>query len=499
MASRRGDLVLGFADGSLRMGRIDFATEFLPAESIAADLRQQMDKALPVEYQGGMVQRTSEGAYRKQSIRTEIQEPVSSGNRSAIVKVDQSIRTTGPIIAALTADHRLLIKSLTSRRNLMTGKVTTRLTGSELIIDKHGDKGVPDHLWLSGVADTLYLIWDDGHLVRYDTRDYDKPQLAQVMELLPQADAKVTVVEMLIGKTTLMVGDSLGRIAAWFPVKPDGADTPDGVLLVKAHEIIGNGKAVTALAVSARSRIITAGFADGSISLHQVTNGQLLGQDRLSDDKPVLSLAMTPKDDGIFAITDQHFYRWNIQAPHPESSSAAIFLPVWYEGYTQPTHTWQSSSGEDAFEPKYGLVPLVFGTLKATVYSMMFGLPLAILAAIFTSEFLHPRVKARVKPVIELMASLPSVVLGFLAALVIAPMVEDVVPELLCTFVMVPFTLVLGAHLWQLLPPDARIRLQQYERPIAPHMTGWRVGLHQVLSILGGVRPLMMMLALPVA
>ena len=50
---------------------------------------------------------------------------------------------------------------------------------------------------------------------------------------------------------------------------------------------------------------------------------------------------------------------------------------------------WQSSSGTDDFEPKLGLWPLVFGTLKATFYSMLFGVPLALLAAIYTSEFLH--------------------------------------------------------------------------------------------------------------
>ena len=96
---------------------------------------------------------------------------------------------------------------------------------------------------------------------------------------------------------------------------------------------------------------------------------------------------------------------------------------VWYEGYPEPEHVWQSSGGTDDFEPKLGLMPLIFGTLKATLYSMLFGVPLALLAAIYTSEFLQPARCARaVKPTIEIMASLPSVVLGFLAALVLAPL-----------------------------------------------------------------------------
>lgn len=63
---------------------------------------------------------------------------------------------------------------------------------------------------------------------------------------------------------------------------------------------------------------------------------------------------------------------------------------------------------------------LIFGTIKATLYTMLFAVPLALLAAIYTSEFVHKSVRATVKPVMEMMASLPSVVLGFIAALILA-------------------------------------------------------------------------------
>ena len=69
-------------------------------------------------------------------------------------------------------------------------------------------------------------------------------------------------------------------------------------------------------------------------------------------------------------------------------------------------------------------MPLIFGTLKATFYSLLFGVPLALGAALYTSEFMHPALKAKIKPAVEMMASLPSVVLGFLAGAVVAPFVE---------------------------------------------------------------------------
>ena len=86
----------------------------------------------------------------------------------------------------------------------------------------------------------------------------------------------------------------------------------------------------------------------------------------------------------------------------------------------------------------------------------------ALPTAIYTSEFLHRRTRARIKPVIEMMASLPSVVLGFLAALVIAPIVERFVPGVLFSFLTVPLAVLFGAYLWRLVPRSSALRLERY-------------------------------------
>ena len=80
--------------------------------------------------------------------------------------------------------------------------------------------------------------------------------------------------------------------------------------------------------------------------------------------------------------------------------------------------------GSDAFEPKMSLWPLIFGTLKATLYAMLFSVPLALLAAIYVSQLAPSWIQATVKPTVELMAAVPSVVVGFLAALWLAPRLE---------------------------------------------------------------------------
>ena len=123
---------------------------------------------------------------------------------------------------------------------------------------------------------------------------------------------------------------------------------------------------------------------------------------------------------------------------------------------------WQSSFAGVEAEMKLGLAPLVFGTIKATLYSMLFGAPIALLAAIYTSEFLHPRMRTKIKSLIEMMASLPSVVLGFLGGLVIAPLVEGFVPAVICACFAIPFWFLLGACLWQQLPPILALQLSRW-------------------------------------
>ncbi len=129
-----------------------------------------------------------------------------------------------------------------------------------------------------------------------------------------------------------------------------------------------------------------------------------------------------PKADGVVVVSPQGaMSQWQVNNPHPEITLKTVFGKVWYEGYSEPAYVWQSTGGTDDFEAKFSLTPLIYGTLKGTFYALIFAVPMALLAAVYVSEFMHPAVKAYVKPVVEVMAALPSVVLGFLAGLWLAP------------------------------------------------------------------------------
>ena len=81
-----------------------------------------------------------------------------------------------------------------------------------------------------------------------------------------------------------------------------------------------------------------------------------------------------------------------------------------------PPVEWQPVSTN----PRYNVIPLILGTLKVTLIAMLFATPLALAAALYTSEFAPARLREWIKPLIELLAGIPSVVMGFFALIVLA-------------------------------------------------------------------------------
>jgi phosphate transport system permease protein len=457
--SREEEIAFGFADGKVRLGRIGFATRFLKASEVPADVRD-----LPVgeiaEFDGGILSRTPEGQLRGQKIKVELDEPIKPTEpASAVALIDETVRPSGLVVSLLTADGKLRTISVSTREDLETGAKVTELSGGELALPMRAGAGPPRYLLVSGVGDNVFVAWDDGHLVRVSTQDLENPKVVEEVNLVSDPGVTLTMLQFQIGKITLLAGDSSGRVRAWFRVRPEVAATGDGSIMAAAHELPSPGAAVTSLATSWRTRLIAAGYADGRVRLFYVTSEKYLAETWTAHGQPVEGLALAPKDDGLMAENPTGVWRWQVDPGYPEVTPRSLFLPIWYEGYERPEHVWQSSSGSDEFEPKFGLWPLVFGTLKATFYSLLLGVPLALMAAVYTSEFLRPSSRAAIKPTIELMASLPSVVLGFVSALILAPFVEDVLPAVLAGFLTVPGSFLLGACLWQLLPDKVGLRL----------------------------------------
>lgn len=459
---RDGLVAFALDGGFVRLGSIQFETSFLLNEKLPPDI-EGLEAGEVTSFRSGIVARTPEGQLRFQNLQIDLEDPLKIETDSQIKLLDYSISPSRASILATYADDGVLrIARVSKRENLLTGEIKTKLTEGKIPVHLPND-APPDYLLLSGLGDNVYLVWKDGSLQRFDARNGTQPVLAETIDLVPESGESLTSLTFLIGKTSIVAGDSLGRVRVWFRIKPDDADTVDGSLLVRGHALQRGPAAVTHLAPSPRSRMLSVAYADESTALFHVTSEQELASTRLpGSGEEIRELTISPKDDALLALTNSEVLVWEIDAPHPEVNWTSMFRPIWYEGFESEKHDWQSSSGADDFEEKYGLMPLIFGTIKATIYAMLFGAPLALLAAIYSSEFLHPRAKSRIKPTIEIMASLPSVVLGFLAAFVLAPFVENVVPEFLSAFVTIPFTYLFCAYLWQLFPTELAVSARRY-------------------------------------
>ena len=468
----------GFADGTVQLGSIGFTTTFVPGEQVAAaDLARLEAGGDVINLRNGVAGYTPEGQVRLQELRVALEPPVQA-TPGPVHRVSMVNRASGPFLAVLSRGEdgdSLWVLEGREEEDFMTGASTVAFTPPLAMPLPGAEYGAPDFLALNGRGSDVFLAWHNGFLARVHCGEPEDPFIAEEGWLTPEG-ADLTAMRFILGQGTLLWADREGHLAGGFLLPSDAAagvrmraarSHPQRAekALAVTKDLGTFDQAATLLAPSGRSRIVAAGFADGAIRLFNVTSQRLLAEIPGGSGHGSHLLVMAPKEDGLLALGTAGARHWSLDPRYPEAGVAALFLPVWYEGYDEPRHVWQSSSGTDDFEAKLGLMPLIFGTIKATFYSMLFGAPLALLAAIFTSEFMNRKTRALVKPAVEMMASLPSVVLGFLAALVFAPLVESALSAILALFVTVPLAFLLGAYLWQMMPVSRTLRLARWRFP----------------------------------
>lgn len=80
--------------------------------------------------------------------------------------------------------------------------------------------------------------------------------------------------------------------------------------------------------------------------------------------------------------------------------------------------------------PRYGIMPLVTGTLVTSIIALLVALPLGTIIAIYLSEFANPTVREILKPILELLSAVPTVVFGYFALLFLTPILQSILPDL---------------------------------------------------------------------
>lgn len=488
----RDDVAFGFDDGTVRFATVGFESASTPRRGLPADARE-LDARDLIEGRRVFTE-VGTGDYRTLGAVNELGEAERISDHP-IVAIDYRVGGTRerPTLAFATVDaaNQGRVSRSRIRRNMMTGEETVTTTTVELpSMDIEDDASVTGIL-LSGGADRAIISTDDGLVYRFDLRDFDNPVLAERRRVADE-DVAVTAMSYLGGEQSLVVGGSDGSLSVFFQIQSvlmgDPADgdqplfhavegeagpeiaaqplreedgTADGYELVRAREHTPMPAAIQDITEARRDKSFVATDVDGNVWVHHSTSDQVLFEFQRQGDISVPAIGMVfPRSDGAMLVSQRgDLEAWQYRNDHPEITLGTLFGRIWYEGYSQPDWVWQSTAGTDLAEPKYSLVPLVFGTIKAAFYAMLFATPIALMAAIYTSEFVHRRVRSTVKPMMEMMESLPTVVLGFIAALVLAPIVEEWIAAVLLGFIAVPLGLMLGAFGWQMLPTAAVRRL----------------------------------------
>lgn len=151
--------------------------------------------------------------------------------------------------------------------------------------------------------------------------------------------------------------------------------------------------------------------------------------------------------DRLYVFQGNKMHSLDIQNLQGITTIKSLFSEVWYEGYEEPAYVWQTSSAADNYETKFSIVPLIVGSLKASFLALFVAIPLALGAAIYTSYFADPSVRQYLKPTIEMLEAVPSVVIGFIAAVWMVPIAEEFLLSVILFIVSLPILLVTAALL----------------------------------------------------
>jgi phosphate transport system permease protein len=367
---------------------------------------------------------------------------------AALEKIAVKVGENATTIAAKTADTpqgpgKVRLINFQKEQSLFADEAA--LTRTDSILEQSA-AGIADIL-IDKDESNLYLISNDGQLGFFNISDKGSPSIRQQQNVV-DAGQKITSVAFLNGDISLMIGDSSGLVSQWSMVK-DNLNRP---AMQKIRSFKVSDKAVVAINSEQRRKGFMTTDADGVMGIYHSTAEREMIKERVSAALPNAAVLSPRANALLMQSADGKMHFWHIDNEHPEVSIKSLWQKVWYESYPKPDYIWQSSSANNDFEPKYSLTPLVFGTLKAAFYAMLVAIPLALMGAIYTAYFMAPQMRQYVKPSIEIMGALPTVILGFLAGLWLAPFLEENLAGFFAMLIIVPIGVLLFAFAWQFIP-----------------------------------------------
>ena len=373
---------------------------------------------------------------------------MDESGKSAIKHVSVMHNEEKATFVAYTEDNRLLLNQLVFDEEL-TSDTEDEIEYESTLVEIPNIQHVYK-LLLDNSQSLLYVAHNNGEVSLIDINDLDDIQVLERKRVVTD-DADITEFTFLTGEISLLIGDSKGNISQWFPVQKN-----TGLSLSHIRDFDSQHSSITNIVTEQRRKGFAAIDNKGQLAIYHSTAHRTLVHETIND-TALKFLAISPRAN-VFITEDnkRNMQLWKVNNEHPEMSWGVLWDQVWYESYPEPSYTWQSSSSSNDFEPKFSLMPLAFGTLKAAFYAMLFAMPLAIMGAIYTAYFMAPKMRTYVKPTIEIMEALPTVILGFLAGLWLAPIIESHLPGVFSMLIILPAGVLLFAFGWKSLPKNIR-------------------------------------------
>ncbi|CAB0151550.1 Phosphate transport system permease protein PstC 2 [Pseudidiomarina piscicola] len=344
------------------------------------------------------------------------------------------------LFAAQTSDNRVIVNSIQASRNFLSGAVELQSKFTELPIT-----GSISQLVVTPDLRQV-LVRQNNRFWVYDVSRTGTVKERQLITMDAPRFGEVTSMQLLAGASSVLFGHANGKVSQWFEVSGD-----DGRRYQFIRDFQAAETAITDIVVEYYRRTFYTISAAGELGVFHTTSEAELYRGKANEvaaDRVVID----PRANTLLLMNDNQLHVFDLINEHPEVTWSGIWQEVWYEGYPEPDYVWQSTSGSDDFEPKFSLVPISFGTIKAAAYAMLFAVPIGLAAAVYTAYFMSPSVRKVVKPTVEIMEALPTVILGFLAGLWLAPIVEHYLPGIIAVILLVPLAIVMFAFLTTQLP-----------------------------------------------
>ena len=350
------------------------------------------------------------------------------------------------MVVAVTESNALVAKQFEQEEDFLSGEI--RLVPEE--VDLPQLDVAPKFIIAEPAMRFVFVGTNDGHI---QVLDLNAKRENIVNGTIKVGDENTLIDDMtlLLGGASILVSDSQGSTSQWFMVRDD--NNQYRLENIRTFEPVGG--TIAAADIEQRRKGFLIANTEGTIKFYNSTAHSTALT--ISTDAAVKNLAIAPRANKLLVeTTDGKMQWWLVDNEHPEISFSALWGKVWYEGYEEPDYIWQSSAANNDFEPKYSLSPLAFGTLKAAFYAMLVATPLAICGALYTAYFMSPGLRRKVKPSIELMEALPTVILGFLAGLFFAPFMEENLPGVFAILIITPIFILLFGFMWSNLPSNIR-------------------------------------------